>query len=181
MPTTFEKADADIVNLFAKVVAQWHSDLHDVKVNVGIVLAYNPDGPAVKHGGYPALASIKPCSAKDRVTKGYDAELTIDADGYRDLSEAQRLALLDHEASHITLVPRKLKKGEEDDGQKWAFDNNGRPKLKSVKGDWNVGDGFEHVVARHGLNAIEYRNIDLAKKLADKAREQGEADRKQSA
>lgn len=180
MPTTFRIADSDVTDLLASVLKKWHSDLSDAGVKIGVVLAFNAEGAAVKHGGYPAAGKIKPCSLKERVTKNYDAELTIDETDWKEFTPEQRLSFLDHEASHLALVPKKKKKGAEDEdgGQKWQFDDLGRPKLKSVKGDWNVGDGFEHVVARHGLNAIEYRNIDIAKKLADAARKQGETDRK---
>jgi hypothetical protein len=182
VPTTFRIADSDVTDLLATVLKKWHSDMSDVGVKIGVVLAYNAEGPAVKHGGYPAAGKIKPCSLKERVTKNYDAELTIDETDWNEFTPEQRLSFLDHEASHLTLVPKKKKKKgadeDDDEGQRWQFDDLGRPKLKSVKGTWNAGDGFDHVVARHGLHAIEYRNIDTAKKLADAARKQGETDRK---
>ncbi len=141
-------------------------------------MATNLDGPAVKHGGYPAAGKIRPCSLKDRLTKGYDAELLIDENKWNDMSQKRQLAFLDHESSHLALIPRKKKKDDDEDALPYKLDDLGRPKLKSVDGDANVGDMFLHVIARHGYDAIEYDNINTAKRLADAAREEGEAERK---
>lgn len=164
------------------LIGQYHPRLAEAGVRVGIMVAYNPDGDALTHGGYPAAATMKVVKLKDRVTKGYDAEMSVDERVWRDLSAAQRLALLDHELSHIDTVdvPEKQLKelrGENPAAVAWKVDDIGRPKLRSVPGNWNVGDGFAQVVARHGLDAIEYRNIAHAKASADQARAAGEAAR----
>jgi hypothetical protein len=164
------------------MIDQHHPRLAEAGVKVGIMVAYNPDGDALTHGGYPAAASMKVVKLKDRITKGYDAELSVDERVWRDLTDAQRLALLDHELCHIDTVdvPEKQLKelrGENPSAVAWKTDDIGRPKLRSVPGNWNAGDGFTQVVARHGMNAIEYRNIDHAKASADQARAAGEADR----
>lgn len=119
---------------------------------------------------------------KDRITKGYDAEMSVDERVWRDLTDEQRLALLDHELSHIDTIdiPEKQLKelrGDDPNAVSWKTDDIGRPRLRSVPGDWNTGDGFTQVVARHGIHAVEYRNIAHAKASADQARAAGEADR----
>jgi hypothetical protein len=68
-------------------------------------------------------------------------------------------------------------RGENPAAVAWKVDDIGRPKLRSVPGNWMTGDGFTQVVARHGVNAIEYRNIAHAKASADQARAAGEAER----
>ena len=93
-----------------------------------------------------------------------------------------RLALLDHELCHIDTidVPEKQLKelrGDDPNAVSWKTDDIGRPRLRSVPGNWNTGDGFTQVVARHGVHAIEYRNIAHAKASADAARIAGDADR----
>ena len=178
MPTTYQIADDDVLRLCARVMKESHPRLQEAGVKVGILFAFNSDGNAVSHGGYPALAKMKPVSLKDRVSKEYDAELIIDESAYRELREEQREALIDHELSHINTVDLKDEELKEvrmhdEDAPSWKLDDLGRPKLRSVLGDWNVGDGFSLVVARHGQWAIEYENIRIAKGRADGAREAG--------
>lgn len=184
MPTTFQLADTDVTDELATVMQKWHPRLHVAEVRVGVLFALNPSGPAVKHGGYPVLASIKIVSLKDRVTKGYDAELLIDDREWHDLRAKQRPATLDHELMHIDLrkwweSPVPDKKGNPTDEMQLHFESDdlSRPKLKSVKGDWSAGDGFAVVCRRHGLDAIEYENLTRCRNRADAARREGERER----
>lgn len=180
MATTYQHADEDVKELIASVMATYHPRLEKASVKIGALFALNPDGDAVKHAGYAALAKIKPVALKDRVAKEYDAELIIDEKAYRDLNDAQRESLIDHELSHIDTIDEpedEAARARFVDGESaptWRTDDLGRPKLRSVSGDWNVGDGFTQVVARHGEMAIEYENIRLAKGRADAARSAGE-------
>lgn len=184
MPTTYRKADDEVTDLLAWVMGQFHQDLDEAKVHVGVLVAENPNGDAVKHGGYPAFACIRLVSARDRVAKVYDAELLLDGGKWDDLRPTQRVALLDHELSHLRLKKSwrtpVLDANEEPTGETtlhWEEDDEGRPGLKLVKGDWSVGDGFAAVVARHGPDAIEYASIALARGHAERARQQGERER----
>lgn len=167
MATTFTRPnEADWpVTLLANVMKQYHPRLSDLEVRVGILMAYNADGPPVKHGGYPALAKIKPVPLKDRVTKGFDAELLIDEQAWKELSKETQAALLDHELSHLSLVVKEDENGREI----VQIDDIGRPKLKTVPGDWNTGDGFREVVARHGEASIEFENARKAHAYATAA------------
>jgi hypothetical protein len=177
MPTTFSMADADVVNLIARVMARRYPRLHDAGVKVGTLLARNPDGPPIKSGGYEVLATIKPVPLKDRLTKGYDAELLIDGGEYERLRSRQQEALIAHELAHIDtvdLTPAELKAREGDDSVTWKTDDLGRPKLKSVPGDWIAGDGFKAVVAEYGTDAIEYEMLARCKARADAAKRAGE-------
>src|SRR5207237_2850403 len=101
------------------------------------LFAYNPDGPAIKHHGSPARATIKVVALKDRLTKGYDAELLIDEAEYNQMRPEHINALIDHELCHLALA---LKKG------KIVLDDLGRPRLKTIAADWDAGDGFAAVV-----------------------------------
>jgi hypothetical protein len=182
------KADEEILNKVQLAMDQWHHDLAKARVKVGVIMAANPkDGPAVSHGGYPALASIKVVPLKDRITKGYDAEMLVDASFWKTTTEETRMALLDHELSHIEIKKPKERKvdkkkkpepeADQDDaddgdddtiaGQSFLVDDIGRPLLKMRKGDWNVGDGFVDVVRRHGVNAIERVNIKQAESMIE--------------
>src|SRR5579862_8211422 len=149
---------------------RWHPALAEAGVQVGVLLASNPDGDAIVHNGYAALACIKVVALKDRVTKEYDAELLIDEHEWDGLGEPGRIATLDHELSHLRLVPLPPKQVEPG-GPAWKLDDLGRPRLKTVPGDWQGGDGFSAVVERHGSHAVEYHNLAMAKRRADIARE----------
>lgn len=165
MATTYSAAGDDVVALLAGVMKDSHDDLHAAGVRVGVLMAENPDGDAVKRGGYAVLAMIKPVPLKDRLTKGFDAELVIDLRGWNGLSREGRPALLDHELSHLAVVklkPKELARLRHDDPNApwWKTDDLGRPRLRSVPGDWNAGDGFKAVVERHGRSTVEFLNLD---------------------
>lgn len=155
MSTTYALADPkhDATGLLGSVMKQHHTELHKAGVLVGILLANAADEgtPAIKHAGYPATAKIKIVPLKDRLTKNFDAELLIDEKEWDSLSDESKTALIDHELCHLSVVLGKNRKAKRDDI--------GRPKLKLVPGDWNVGDGFEAVVRRHGQDALEYQSV----------------------
>lgn len=167
MATTYQLADDEVTDLLGEVINEHHKALAEAGVKVAVVMALNPDGPGIKHGGYPALAKIKVVSLRDRVTKSRDAELLIDEREWNELRHEHRLALLDHELSHLTLVmlpPDQLRSARANDPEApaWALDDLGRPRLKTVLGDWNPGDGFSAVCERHGEYAIEFLNLSRA-------------------
>lgn len=125
------------------------------------------------------LAHIRPVPLKDRLTKEYDAELVIDGAEYEQLRPGQREALLDHMLSGIDTVDRGEDDPDEDQGEgaskvTWRVDDLGRPKLKTVIGDWHAGPGYAEVVARHGTDAIEYELLSRCKARADAARREGQ-------
>ena len=162
--TTYQIADQDVLGRLASVMEAHHPRLHQAQVMVIVLMALNPEGNAVTHSGYPCLACIKPLRLRDRVTKNADAELLIDESEWNQLRDEQQNALLDHELSHLDTVDAK----EGEIG--WQVDDLGRPKLRSVKGDFQPSDAFERVIARHGTFAVEYLSIERAKIRADAAR-----------
>jgi hypothetical protein len=179
MATTYTMADRDLTTLLARTMAKRHPRLYDAGVRVGVLLAHNPDVPPIKHGGHPVLAKIKPVPLKDRLLKGIDAELVIDAAEYERLRERQKEALLSHELSHIDTIDRGEGDSDEDQGEgaskvTWKVDDLGRPKLKSVPGDFDAGDCFLQVISYYGDDAIEYEMLRRCKGRADRARAAGE-------
>lgn len=173
--TTYSDPDPEVLALLADAMRRWHPQLHDAGVRVGVLMAANEDGPAVKHAGYPALATIKVVSLKDRLKKQYDAELLLDQSEWNDMRREHREALVDHELSHIVLAKYGYKAGREEDdpderGEIWcARDDLGRPKLKIRLADWNAGDGFADVIRRHGMYAAELENLRRCQARADAA------------
>jgi len=167
MPVLYSMPDSDDVTLLARALADWHKPLADVGARVQILFASaDPESETqtapVKHGGYPARATIRVVPTKDRLTKGYDAEMLVDRDWWGGARESRRVALLDHELSHLELVLTK-------DGQP-AYDDLNRPRLKLRKGDYASSDGFFEVIARHGDEAAEFESLSDCWKLAERAK-----------
>lgn len=178
MSATYWKAhDRDLTQIL-RVMEMYHHELHQHGVKIGVIfaMAKEEEGHALKHGGYPAAATIKIIQLKDRITKDYDVELMIDADFWKSSDDNKRIALIDHELSHIALKrkkPEKPKKGDPpkdvDPTGEVMYDDYNRPMLKTVKGDYNVGDGFMKVIARHQTAAIETDNLNIAMALVESA------------
>lgn len=180
MAATYTLADDDVIRLVNEIMTTNHPELAEAGVRFGILMAENPDGDAVKHSGYPVLACVKVVSAKDRVTKCYDVEMLIDLRAWEEMTDRHRAALIDHEITHVARVPntpKRIAAGE----LAWKTDDRGRPKIKMRKGDWNVGDGFESIVARHGDFAVEFLNIQRAVAMAKAAKEKGQQGQRQDA
>ena len=170
MPTTYRSPDPDsqIVELLYGTMRDCHPDLARHGVRVGVILAHNADGHPVRLHGYPAAATVKVVPAKDRTTKGYDAELLLDEHFWEQAGPEARAALLDHELSHLRLS--KVMVDVDSREQVCARDEHGRPKLKTVPGDWGTSDGFKAVVARHGDHAVELLTLRAAWVAAEAAR-----------
>lgn len=176
MPTTYTTADQGVCDLLADVMRGHHPPLYDACVRVGVLFAANEKGPAVKAGGYPAFACMRVVSLKDRVTKAIDAELVLDRDEWGRLSPASQRALLDHELSHIALADYRyapvLDAAGEPTGEVrilFERDDLGRPKLATVRGDFNAGDAFGAVIRRHGRAAVEFLNAKRFGEYAERA------------
>jgi len=152
VPTTYEKAKEDVHKLVAAVQKKYHTELTNQSVRVGVIFANNTEGASVKKGGYPCVGKISIVSLKDRCEKDYEAELVIDLTWRTEGTSKHHEALIDHELSHLELV-----EDEEEGGFK--KDDLGRPSLKIKLGDWNVGDGFQSVIERHGDYAVELASL----------------------
>jgi hypothetical protein len=151
-----------VVPMVLEVARRWHQRLHDAEVRIGVLFAANPDGPALRHGGDPVVALVRVLSLKWRVLTSHDALLEIDQTKWEDLDDDSRLALVDHELSHVDTVEKDGPMG----GTVLQRDDIGRPKLRTVDGDWLGSDGFLHVIARHGEAALELINSRRVHSLA---------------
>lgn len=147
MPTTYEECPEEVADQADAVLRKYHGDLHDAEVSVKFLFAINPDGPAVKHKGWPAAAVIRINPLKDRVAGAKDCTLTIDKGWWEGHDDKECTALLDHEFTHL-----ELKRDKKDDAVK--TDDIGRPMLKMRKHDFEVG-GFYEIGTRHGISAPE--------------------------
>jgi hypothetical protein len=152
MPS-YERAPKAIREQVTSVVERYHSGLADAGIRIDVLMVRptvddndDPTGPAIKVGGYPAVACIRILGLKDRVARGYDAEMLLDADHYELAGEADQVAMIDHEITHIEAVT--------DEKGAIRLDDAERPKLKMRKHDVNVG-WFSEIARRHGEASLE--------------------------
>ena len=180
MGTVYWKADASIVAFINNVMEKCHQDLHINKVKIGTIMAMSSseETTALKLHGYPVAAMVKIVPLKDRITKEYDVEMLVDAALWKESSIKRKTALIDHELSHLAVKrkkPEKPKKGEpvKESGNlgEVVYDDIGRPVVKTVKADYNVGDGFLHVIQRHQEESFETININNAMNIIEQALE----------
>ena len=151
MPTLIP-AKRDVLDLLAQTIHHYHSDLESAEVTVGVLVAWPKragDEFPVKLHGYPCQAVVKITPYRARVQGVQDAVITIDGPNWERLDEGERIALLDHELTHLELV--------RDDEGNVKGDDHGRPKLTCRLHDWELG-GFAAVAKRHGNAAPEVKS-----------------------
>jgi len=145
MANYFKAPDADAA-LLNQVLSQHHQRLEEHGVSVALLVAITEEGPALKVHGYPALAETRVLNQKLRAHGLADAEITLDHTGWEGLAHNEKLALLDHELTHLEIVF--------DDNLRPKLDDGGRPKLKMRLHDFQFG-WFAEVAERHGENSQE--------------------------
>lgn len=163
MPKTYTHIDETdpLYHRILDVMEKHHHPLKEAALNLTVIVAHGPRdqngdqcGPALTHGGYEAMATIKIVSLKDRSLPGMgDAILTLDGDRYDELSEQTFEALIDHELFHLILVVDK-------DGA-IVRDDLGRPKLRMRKHDIQIG-GFSQIIQKHKQHALEATQVNEA-------------------
>ena len=156
MATAYDRVPDEVNKMIAGVMKEYHGELEAAGVTLQVLWAfsYDADGepvPAMKVRGHIALAKTSVTSLPDRVRGLPDAKIVIDREfGWNRFSETRRLALIDHEITHLTLVLDR-------DGNVRA-DDLGRPKLRLRNHDWEL-TGFAEVAERHGEAAIEVHEM----------------------
>lgn len=157
MSAIYSKAPDKVRERALPLLEKNHFELfnHDLKIDFIFATSTVNDagdatGPAVSHGGYPALAIARILSTKDRVMGRGDCEIVVDADRWLQMSGEEQDALLDHELEHFQIA--KDKYGEP------KLDDHHRPKLKLRKHDHQFG-WFDNIARRHGLASPEVRQF----------------------
>lgn len=145
----------DLVNeLVDEIMREYHPQLHSARVRIDTYMALpdlDKDGeardrPALSDKGYACLAKIKITSSDDRGKGRGHAEMTIDDERFKELSERQRQALIDHELMHLDVVYDK-----DDD---IVEDKYGMTKLRTRKHDHQYG-WFNDVADRWAKDSQE--------------------------
>lgn len=155
----FRKGNDTETAMVAAVLEKYHPELHDAELIVDVLVAFatkneqgEPRGPALSHGGYPAIATVRVNSLKQRVLGQGDALITLDGDRWQDFSPEQQRAIIDHELTHLELTTSDEGGVEGDDI--------GRPRLRCRKHDHQFG-WFDAVVRRHGRHSVEWSQFTL--------------------
>lgn len=155
MSKRYERQDeqSEIVLVLGEVRDLYHPRLSEVTIDVLTVVDYDEESGeecrCLKLHGYPAAAIVKVMSHERRAQGSGDALLTIDGIAWHELGPAARVALLDHELTHLELC--------EKDGTV-ARDDLRRPKLKLRLHDVEIG-GFREVMGRHREHALEVMQV----------------------
>ncbi|HJY39306.1 MAG TPA: putative metallopeptidase [Steroidobacteraceae bacterium] len=145
----FTAASTDLADCIEHALHEYHSELKDVTVGALFVFDEDSEAPPLMHGGYPAAAVVRITPIRDRALGVPDAVIVVDRDGWVDLTGAQRVALIDHELTHLSRVL-------DEKTQRPKRDAIGRPKLRIRKHDHQLG-WFDEIAQRHGENSPEIR------------------------
>lgn len=136
------------------LITKYHQELADFDVRIDYMFAFaeldketsEKKGPAIKHNGWPALGLASRIKLKDRAKGMGDCEILLDADAWKVMPEAQRLALLDHELEHFEVKRDKFGGVVTDDLD--------RPVITIREHDRQHG-WFDNIARRHGINSFE--------------------------
>lgn len=167
MPTTYHQPaeESDYCTVLENAIAKHHPLLKKHGVTVDLLEARpeyddngQPKAAALKLGGYPCTAVVRIVNQADRAKGLADAEIKIDGHWWDSADYEEKMALLDHELTHLQLVM---------DGDHVKRDGSERPKLKTRKHDRQMG-WFDEVAERHGKASQEHQQARelLTKKFA---------------
>ncbi len=162
----YNAAPETISSVFEEAIEKYHQRLTDNDVKIGYILSikFNKDEeliPSIAFKGHPIAAYVKVVSLKDRVYNKFDAIVYVDKFTWDACSEEERLALADHELTHIEFATDKVT-GE------IKTDDLARPKLKLRNDDFYT-NGFYEVMERHGKDCLDFKGIDKIVKNAMEA------------
>jgi hypothetical protein len=143
-PVNYEliAADAEPYRLLDGVRV-WHGDLAEARIALAWRINLNPDAD-----GRLVLGKCQKVSDLHKELADYDFIVILNREAWDEFSDAQRLALLDHELSHATVA-------RDQDGQP-KLDERGRAVFRLRKHDI---EEFRDVVARHGCYKEDLREF----------------------
>jgi hypothetical protein len=151
MSKQYTKADESVAELIEAALNSWHPELTQIGLRVGGIMVTNDgDGPALSKGGWPAVAVVRILNARERLHTPFDVTISFDADKWEDMDEPKRLAVIDHELTHVR---PKL-----DKHNRVKLDHDGRPKQGIRPHDFELV-GFGEVIQRHRQAALESQGI----------------------
>jgi Putative phage metallopeptidase len=156
MPT-FQRCEKFVDNMARAIINKHasHAPLKVHEVRIDFVFAFCdrdektnvPLNDALKKNGVKALGIARKLPLKDRALDRGDAEIALDGDWWKEATEAQQVALLDHELHH--LAAKMDKHGN------IQFDDLGRPLLRLRHHDYEFG--WFNIVAERNREASQER------------------------
>lgn len=114
----------------------------------------------------PIAAQTRRLPTRERDIYGYDAEIEVYRDGWREMGEKKRIRLMYHELKHI--VP------EMTEDFQWIVDDDGRKKFSLAEHDL-VMTGFKDEIKEFGLSS---RDIPVAETLSQALQQKKEKGKK---
>ena len=129
------EAEPEPWELMERALADWHEDLTACRIVLLWVHGNKPDAD-----NRLVLGKCHPVTEADRELHGYDRKISLNREAWEVLTEAQRLALVDHELCHI--APQLDEDGEQKE------DGHGQKLWRTVK---HYIEEFVEIVERHGL------------------------------
>ncbi len=155
MPT-FERCDKSVDALAHELINKYESNrpLGVIDVRIDLVFAYADKdedtgealNDALTKNGIKALSITRKIPLKDRALGRGDAEIALDGDWWKQATEEQQAALLDHELNHVAI--------KADKNGNVQYDDLNRPQLKLRKHDHEFG-WFKCIAERHGDASLE--------------------------
>jgi hypothetical protein len=147
---TYSSASDEVARTIQRMVKDYHPDLENV--TVGALFVFDVEDSALqvlKHNRYPALATVKITSLRDRALGIPDAVIVVDRACWLNYKAQACDALIDHELTH-------LERDIDTDTGLPLFDSLNRPKLKARLHDHQLG-WFDEVARRHGEYSPEVK------------------------
>jgi len=154
MPT-YQRAPKNVEDMANAILEEFenHAPILKAGVKIDFIFAHadldeksgEPINNAITVRGRRALGQCKKISLKDRSVGRGDAEIVLDGDHWKEVGDAERKAILDHELTHIEV---------KEDERGHLVDDLGRPVLKLRIHDVEFG-WFNNVAARHGIHSCE--------------------------
>lgn len=151
MSKIYDFCPDDVKERVAALVHANHPDLELAGVTFDLMYVSRDDDddstkPVLSLHGVPCLAIARIVPLKERAKGCNDAEILIDMARFKDSTDAQKDALLDHELQHFDVQHDADGCVKRDDQQ--------RPKLKMRPHDYDLG-WFTIIAQRHGAASIE--------------------------
>ena len=148
-------AEDSVREVFEKTMEEFHEELVDVELTFTVLMAVAVDRegalknePTLMSRGHRVAARVRKTNGAQRAAGMTDVVFEVDAQLYEGLTDAERVALVDHELEHVELVL------DEDEHVRLGVDL--RPVLRVKPHDAEIGV-FYGVVERHGAAALDFQ------------------------
>ena len=160
MATTYTAAsEAELKLLKEMIRLPCHEPLVTEKIQVALTMCHPdldetgmPKAPAITHSGNGVMAKCRLVAPLDYLWMHQDVMIMVDAWRWKELGRATRLAVLDHELTHVSVLVDAHGNAKRHPGSAKQV------KLILRKDDWTL-TGFADVIKRHEGAALEAQSL----------------------